>query len=60
MRAAGAKIFRFISENMPEKAKIDQKMLNIIILKEKRTAGEIFLVFPYENHLTTLKIDIFM
>ena len=34
-------------------------MLNIIIHKERRAAGENFLGFPYENHLKTLKIYIF-
>ena len=34
-------------------------MLNTIILKEKRAAGENFVGFQYENHLKTLQIDIF-
>ena len=33
-------------------------MLNIIIYKGRRAAGEKFLGIPYENHLKTLKIDI--
>ena len=35
-------------------------MLNIMISTVKRSARESFLGFPYENHLKTLKIDMFM
>ena len=60
MRDARAKVCWLISKNMPEKGEIDQKQNKICLIisfSGKNEPNKIFLGFPHENHLQTLKID---
>ena len=63
MRAAGAQKFGYNTENMPEKAKIDQNqtgiLLNITIFKEKRAAAKIFCISHMKITPKPLKLVVF-